>query len=61
MTKKHFEAIARVILAQRNAEREAGNIGGEYAVARTAMALADEFENLNERFDRKRFMTACGF
>jgi hypothetical protein len=69
MTKKHFERVARV-LAKRVAHAEdlAGQ-GGHFALMgdtkkgeiwQVANALADSFAEDNERFDKAKFMAACG-
>lgn len=52
MTKKDFELIAEVI----------GNAwhGSADTRADIANAFADELENTNPRFDRAKFLTACG-
>ena len=51
MTKKHFEAIARIL-------RESGNNAETQWIAKE---LADYFVSENVRFDRARFMNAAGF
>jgi hypothetical protein len=65
MTRKHFETIAAAIKAQattarncyppqeRNATLDA--LGG------VADTIADACRQDNPRFDRRRFMEACGF
>lgn len=50
MTRKHFEAIAAII-----------NSNADYQVQDVAEELASYFKSENPRFDRDRFMTACGF
>lgn len=58
MTKKHFEAIASKIAATKaiaNTDRERINLQN------LACRLADSFEQANPRFDRTRFINACGF
>lgn len=52
MTRKHFEAIAAIIDAQRD-------IGVE--IQGTANELAAFFATENPNFDRERFLKACGF
>lgn len=53
MTRKHFEAIARDIKASADT---ADYSAREYA----AVLFANVAEQDNPRFDRKRFMLACG-
>ena len=62
MTKKHFEAIATII--KQTGEYE--SMGVEYsagfhdALSDVAGSLASEFARENPRFDRHKFLTACG-
>lgn len=51
MTKKHFVMIAQAINSTRY---DNNNLDG------LAYHLAAEFERENPRFDRKRFLEACG-
>lgn len=46
-TKKHFEAVAHILK-----EADAEDLAAHFA---------DIFEQDNPRFNRKRFMAACGF
>lgn len=55
MTKKHYEAIARVFRRNTDLPAAAGA-----AVRETARELADVLQADNPRFDRDRFLTACG-
>ena len=58
MTKKHFEAVAAKIMAQKvEAKSDAERIG----LQNLACRLADTFEQANPRFNRERFINACGF
>lgn len=58
MTKKHFIAIAHTIRTQLEArEKDAAEIEGIESVAR---ALCADFYAANPRFDRARFLAACG-
>jgi hypothetical protein len=50
MTRKHFKAMAAQIATMAN--REDAKL--------TANVLADQCKMVNPRFDRARFMTACG-
>ena len=56
MTRRHFEMIARVVRAHANATHT------ENAPAHTKLAerFANELTLENERFDRARFLAACG-
>ena len=56
MTKKHFEAIARIINDVRDE-----NFRGEAATEEIANRLGEFFKSENPRFDLDRFLTACGF
>jgi len=53
MTRKHFNLIAAAIAAQ---VPDVG-LAAAYAIA---SALADDFAFENPRFDRQRFLRACG-
>lgn len=55
MTKKHYEAIANIIVSQ----YDNANIN-DYGRYRIACELADYFASDNPRFDRARFLEACG-
>jgi hypothetical protein len=57
MTKKQFEAIAK-ILGKRLAERQHAPIGEYETVEQIAADLADFFRNENPRFDGNRFLEA---
>jgi hypothetical protein len=59
MTKKHYEAIARILATHISAGkmRTVWEIEAGIAIARD---LADYFASDNQRFDRVRFLTACG-
>ncbi len=56
MTRKHFEAIANA-LANYNVESQASQAE---TVASIANALAREFKQDNPRFNKARFLKACG-
>jgi hypothetical protein len=74
MSKKHFEAIAsalhqRVVFAQteidegerlRDDERYESGLERRSELQAIAEALAGEFYRFNPRFDRSRFLSACG-
>jgi hypothetical protein len=58
MTKRHFEAIAKIL---KDARGDAiANSEAPYQVSDVALAMADYFGEENPRFDRARFLTACG-
>lgn len=61
MTKKHFEAIAK-ILSKHSVSSPAAGFDEGYETAREGLAieLADLFEMENPRFDRDVFLLACG-
>lgn len=50
MTKKHFEAIARILSVQNDRD----------AAGHTARDLARYFSTQNPAFDTARFLKACG-
>ena len=65
MTKKHYELLAGSISRSRmangligNAKERAAAIGG---VRLVAIDIAATLAADNPRFNRKRFLTACGF
>lgn len=62
MTKKHFTAIARII--KDNTVISADSIEEELAFETMRVAIAEElayyFQRENSRFDRDRFLNACG-
>jgi len=66
MTKKHYVAIAKTMAALRAAycpeNRPGHNIDAGYRQATTDVSeeLATYFASENPRFDRARFLTACG-
>lgn len=61
MTKTHFEAIATIITTNRLAAVDADSIEGLNYVYSTALDLSEYFANVNPRFNRELFLTACGF
>ena len=65
MSKKDYILIAETISAQlETSSLEDGHPDASYneglAIKRTAHALADAFAADNPRFDRDRFLIACG-
>lgn len=59
MTKKHFQAVAEKI-AKRAADARQLNDDAYLSVRCVALDLADVFEEQNPRFDRGKFLKACG-
>ena len=64
MTRKHFEAVARILKAEKDAgpdyNLEHRRDVHEVTVSAIAHGLVEFFGTENERFDRERFLTACG-
>lgn len=63
MTKKHYEAIAGAILAERNEWRDQNlevQFGAISAINEVSEKLADYFYADNPNFDPDRFLSACG-
>lgn len=59
MTKKHFIKIAAAIGLQ--VEQWAEGTEGHDTLRELADDLCDIFKRINPRFDKDRFMAACGF
>ena len=57
MTAKHFRTIAAAIREQRSVTPDTDR----ETLAQTAKRLAEAFRADNPRFDRERFLIACGF
>ena len=57
MTKKHFVKFAEIIRAQASREND---LFAQQNAGMMAFALCDYFADVNPRFDRDRFLTACG-
>jgi hypothetical protein len=60
MTRKHFEAIAAAISDARNDPIVCKTLGALDGVTILANKLADVCAGSNGRFDRGRFLRACG-
>lgn len=61
MQKRHFEMIARTIKARMDQGNSAPAMAWrKAALEEIARDFADELEQQNDRFDRDRFLTACG-
>jgi hypothetical protein len=58
MNKTHFEAIARVIKVEQESYT---NESCRDAIEDVAIRLASDFNQINPRFNKKIFLTACGF
>ncbi len=57
MNRKHFEMIAAILKRR----RDLYILGGDQKVIdKLAHDFADQLEETNERFDRDRFLNACG-
>lgn len=56
MTKKHYEAIARILLQARTNSTPAQHIMVDVIID----GIVRYFESDNPRFDRVRFLKACG-
>lgn len=63
MTKKHFEAIAKILAETMSRETNDGSYPDETAI-RTITFIANRIANVcesdNPNFDRARFLRACG-
>lgn len=60
MSKRHFEAVARVLRDALEHEQFADSRAGARVAESIARELADVFADENPRFDRARFLRACG-
>ena len=64
MTKKHFEALAAAVREARidvqDYEQYEGDGGGADTLLRVTGRLADVCAQFSPRFDRTRFLAACG-
>lgn len=60
MTKKHFIAIAKIIREQLDDARIYAPASECDAIITTAKNLCNVFADDNPRFDRARFLSACG-
>jgi rRNA maturation endonuclease Nob1 len=64
VSKMHFEMVARVLRERREFLTDDLNIAESAQRAElnlVALAFASEFKRENPRFDRERFLKACGF
>ncbi len=60
MTRKHFEALAQMVL-DHNKQVEEDNTSDVPFTARHMEVLANFCQNQNPNFDRDRFLKACGY
>jgi len=65
LTKKHFKAIANIIKVveeyiSQNCKNKDEKKGGKIAIKRIVYGLMWFFEEDNMKFDRKKFIEACG-
>ena len=56
MSKRHFEAIARLI---RSEHEDAQSVEATLVIERLAQRMANVLGGDNPRFDRERFLDAC--
>ena len=61
MTKRHFEAIAALIKAEQSQFMYDDLTVCREAIRDVAIRLAAQFNIENPRFDKAKFMAACGF
>jgi hypothetical protein len=59
MTRKHYQAIANII-RELGGQKDIG-VDGQSALFAMTRKLADMMEEESPRFDRARFVEACGF
>lgn len=61
-TRQHYKAIAEIIKEQQKEASKACGMGFSFTckIGRLAIELADYFAKDNPRFDRERFLAACG-
>lgn len=61
LSRKHYKAIAEIIKTQKDlADIFAGKEFATQRIDDVATGLADHFAKDNPRFDRERFLAACG-
>ena len=58
MTQKHFTAIAKILNFQLKTAQE---LGEDQLAEFTIRSFADYFETVNQRFNRLKFLRACGY
>lgn len=60
LSKKYYERIADLLYRRRLVHAMAGKLDGCTALGEFARLLAAFFEEDNPRFDKARFLKACG-
>jgi hypothetical protein len=60
MTRKDYELIAGAIANLRGQQLDGGALTNPPTLREVASELATELATTNPRFDRARFLTACG-
>ena len=61
MTKRHFDTVAKIIAYEMIRVKSQGKSGSRIDSIKTiAVDLARNFNGFNERFDKGRFLKACG-
>jgi hypothetical protein len=60
MTRKHFEAVAEIVKEELDWRKSMGQMVEARVVISLARRFAEMFEAENDRFDRRRFLRACG-
>lgn len=60
MTRKDYQLIANTLAAERAYHADLGQAYAAETVESVAARLADELADDNPRFDRERFLKACG-
>jgi hypothetical protein len=61
MSRKDYVAVAAVIASEVLQLRRVGNLDAVDTVYTMTKVMADVFGSDNPRFDRDRFLAACGF
>lgn len=59
MTKKYFVALARELAARRPCEPRTSRLDVDQWTI-DVLAVSDVCERFNQKFDREKFLTACG-
>lgn len=60
VTRKDFEAVAKVIKQERDTAIHIGDEGARITTVGIALGLAHVFAEANPRFDRAVFLKTCG-